>query len=322
MTRVTLLLTFALAVPSLAAQTYATDTTVQVERGSRLRVKTMSGDIAVTTWNRSELRIRADHSRRTELTIERSGAVVDVGARGRMGVPGAVDFQITAPTWMALELGGLNSEVTIDGTEAPVRVETLQGDIVLQGGGGDVTLGTTNGDITVRGARGRLDLRATAGDVRVFDVEGDLRVESVSGDAELFDVRARSVEAQTVSGDLVLSGSIADGGTYTLFTHSGDIVLGIPEQSNARLSLSSANGEFRLGFDLQAERRTRRRQTFKMGNGSATVELETFSGDIRVVRPDEVRRREAEQRDERRRPPRPPRDLGDDNHEQDGGTNR
>jgi DUF4097 and DUF4098 domain-containing protein YvlB len=321
MTRVTLLLTFALAGPSLAAQTFATDTTIRVEPGSRLRVKTMSGDIAVTTWGRSELRIRADHSRRTELTIERSGTVVDVGARGRMGMPGAVDYQITAPAWMALELGGLNTEVTIEGTEAAVRVETLQGDIVLQGGS-DVTLGTTNGDITVRGARGRIDLRATAGDVRVYDAQGDIRVESVSGDAELYDVRARSVEAQTVSGDLVLSGAITDGGTYSLFTHSGDILLGIPQQSNARLTLSSANGEFRLGFDLQAERRTRRRQTFKMGNGSATVELETFSGDIRVGRPDEVRRREAEGRNERRRPPRPPEDRGDDNHEHHGGTSQ
>jgi len=317
-TRLPLLLTFTLVAPSLAAQSYATDTTVRVERGSRLRVKVMAGDIAVTTWDRSELRIRADHSRRTELTVERSGAVVDVAARGRMGLPGAVDYQITAPVWMALELGGLTAEVTIEGTEAPVRVETLQGNIVLRGGGESVTLATTNGDITVRGARGRLDLRATAGEVRAYDSEGDIRVESVSGDVELYDMRARSVEAQTVSGDLVLSGPIADGGTYSLFTHSGDIVLGIPPRANARLTLSSANGEFRLGFDLQAERTTRRRQTFRMGNGSATVELETFSGDIRVVPPEEVRRREPDGRSDRRRP----RDHRGDNHEPDGEANR
>lgn len=296
MTRVTLLLAFSALAPSLAAQTYATDTTIRVDRGSRLRVQSMAGDITVSTWDRNELRIRADHSRRTQLTIEQNGSVVDVGGRARMGMPGAVDYLITAPRWMALELGGMNAEVSIEGTEAEVRVETLQGDIVLQGGGGNITLGTTNGDITVRGARGRLDLRATAGGVRVFDSEGDIRVESVSGDAELYDVRARSVEVQTVSGDLVLSGTIADGGTYSLFTHSGDIVLGIPQRSNARLSLSSANGEFRLGFDLQAERTSRRRQTFRMGSGSATVELETFSGDIRVVPPEQVRRPEREER--------------------------
>lgn len=281
-----LLLAVAASMPQQAQ--YATDTVFAVERGSRLKISNMGGDIVVRAWDRGQVRIQAEHSRRTELVIDRRGSVVDVGTRGRFGTPALVDYQITVPTWMGLDLGGLNAEVTVEGTRAPVRVETVQGSISVKGGAESVTLSTANGSIEVSGARGRVDLRALSGDVIATDIEGDVVAESVSGDVQLRNVTARSVEAQSVSGDLLLTGAIADGGSYSLYTHSGDITLGIPERSNALLTLSSANGDFHLGFELRAERTTRRRQTFRLGSGSATVELETFSGDIQVVRPGDV----------------------------------
>ncbi len=292
---------------------FATDTVIPVERGSRLRINNMGGDIVVRAWDRSQLRIQADHSRRAELSIDRRGSVIDVSARGRYGTPSTVDYQVTVPTWMALELGGLNAEVSVEGTRAPVRVETVQGSISLRGGAESVTLSTANGSIDVAGARGRLDLKALSGSIRAVDIEADVVAESVSGDVELRNVTARSVEAQSVSGDLLLTGAIAEGGTYSLFTHSGNITLGIPERSNALLTLSSASGEFRLGFEMRPERTTRRRQTFRLGNGGATIELETFSGDIRVVRPEDV----GSQRDgPRRRAPWPRVRIGFD-HDRD-----
>jgi DUF4097 and DUF4098 domain-containing protein YvlB len=277
---------------------YATDTTIGVEAGTRLRIQNQGGDIAVRTWDRNQLRIQADHSRRTEVEISRRGSVVDLDARGRMGMQGLVDYEITAPAWMALELGGMNAEVRIEGTRAAIKVETLQGDIVVRGGAETVRLTTVNGSIDLSGATGRIELHATSGDIDVRDVQGDLTAESVSGDVSLRDVDARSVEAQSVSGDLVLVGTIADRGSYSLLTHSGDVTLGIAETANALLHLSSASGDFDLGFPLQAERTTRRRQTYRLGDGSATIDLETFSGDISVVRPGDV---PAERGD--RRPP-------------------
>jgi len=45
----------------------------------------------------------------------------------------------------------------------------------------------------------------------------------------------------------------------------------------------------RATFPLpQSERPSRRRQTFRLGSGSATVELETFSGSISLMRPAEL----------------------------------
>jgi len=310
-----LALMLAVGAPVTVPRALDSDTTIRVERGARLRVRTFGGDITVTAWDRNELRVRADHSRRTRVVIERSGSVIDVGGRGEMGTPAVIDFELTVPQWMALELGGMNADVRIDGVRAPVRVETLQGDIHLNGGDESISLVTTNGEIEVRGATGRLDLRAVSGDVHVQDARGDVSAESVSGDVELVGVDARTVEAQSVSGEVTLIGSLVDGGTYSLYSHSGDIRLGIPERSSALIRLTSASGEIWLGIEGQAERSGRRRQTVRLGRGSASVDLETFSGSVRVDTPDRLQRRvrdddrdddrDRERRDQRRdrRPP-------------------
>jgi hypothetical protein len=64
----------------------------------------------------------------------------------------------------------------------------------------------------------------------------------------------------------------------------------VPEGTNATFMLASASGEFSSSFPLTGgnERTSRRRQTYRLGSGSATMELETFSGEIRLVRPSEI----------------------------------
>ena len=309
----TFILIAALLVPSgpvLQGTASATDTSFAVEQGTRLRVKNQGGEIVVRGWDRNQVRVQADHSGRTEVRIERSGSVVEVRAQGRMGMQGVVDYQITVPTWMALDLGGLYAEISVEGTRAPIKAETIEGNITVKGGAESVDLSTINGRIEVTGTRGRVDLHSVAETVLVSEVQGDLVVESVSGDVSLRNVDSRSVAVQTVSGDLVFTGRLADGGSYSLLTHSGDITLGVAEGTNATLDLSSAGGDFELGFPLEAERSTRRRQTFRLGSGSARVDLETFSGAIRLLRPADVRERREPDRDRDRirvRIPRPPR---------------
>ena len=57
-----------------------------------------------------------------------------------------------------------------------------------------------------------------------------------------------------------------------------------------------ANGDVSASFTLPAsERASRLRQEFRIGSGGASIEIETFSGDIRLVRPTEMRTRSKEE---------------------------
>jgi hypothetical protein len=272
------------------AQGFQTDTTIAVTPGTRLKIESQGGDITIHGWDKSQVRVQASHSRRTHVDIRHSGAVLSLDAEADRGGPAnMVDYEITVPTWMALDLEGMYATVSVDGTRGPITVQTLEGDITVKGGGETVKLGTVDGKITVSGARGRIDLNSVSEDIEASDIQGDLVAETVSGDIVLRRIDAKTVDVQTVSGELVFDGRIVDGGRYSLLTHSGEIWVSVAEGTNATIATAIGSGEVKASFALPAsERPSRRRQTFRLGTGSATVELETFSGDIELLRPAEL----------------------------------
>jgi hypothetical protein len=273
-----------------APQGFQTDTTLTVSQGTRLKLENQGGDITIHTWDRNQVHVQAGHSRRTHVDIRLSGAVLSLEAEADRGPANMVDYELTVPAWMALVLGGMYATVTIDGnSRAPITVQTLEGDITVKGGGESVKLGTVSGQISVSGSRGHIELNSVSENIEASDLSGDVVAETVSGDIILRRIDAKSVDMQTVSGELIYDGRVMDGGRYSLLTHSGEIYFSVPEGTNATIATAIGSGEVRASFPLPAsERPSRRRQTFRLGNGSATVDLETFSGDVRLMRPAEL----------------------------------
>ena len=283
-------LVFAAAQPQRAE--FQTDTTVTVPAGTRLSLQNVVGDVIVKTWDRAQVRIQASHSSRSRIGVDLSEQVLRLQPRSsnQMGGWGSmVDYQLTVPTSMAIDIEGMGADVRVEGTRAPVKVNTVEGGITVTGGT-DLVLVTVNGTISAAGARGRVELRSVSEDVAASDVIGELTVETVSGDIHLTRVDGRRVEAQTVSGNVTFEGALRSDGTYSLSTHSGDVTVAVPEGASALISTAVVNGDVSASFDLPAsERASRRRQSYRLGGGGASIELETFSGDIHLVRPNEIR---------------------------------
>jgi hypothetical protein len=318
-----LLLVLTLAMPQ---QAFDTDTAFAVGRGTRLKLHNQGGDITIKAWDRDQVRIQGDHASRTVVDADIRGQVLEISAKGRRGLASMVDYQITVPSWMAVDVGGMYAEISVEGTRAAIKAQTLEGNIVVRGGADNISLHTVNGRIELSGARGRIELNAVSDDILVTDVRGDLLVESVSGSIDMRQVDAASVDAQTISGDIVFDGRIAGAGSYSLVSHSGDVHVAVSEGTNATVSISSANGDISTSFDVKSERESRRRQTYRLGNGGANIDIETFSGDVDLLRPSELvgRRSEADtkvkariNRPDRRGGEREPPDDDDDHDDDD-----
>jgi DUF4097 and DUF4098 domain-containing protein YvlB len=262
------------------------DSTVPVERGQRLEVSSYAGDITVKTWTRNAVRVQAEPGGRTTVEIDRSATSVTVRTQGRRGPPFLVDLQITAPTWMALDLSGVNTDVSVVGTHGPVSVETVQGQVDVEGGEGLVSLQSVQGSVSLSGAKGRLEVNSVNEDVLVRGSSGEVTAETVNGDITLSRVNGSSVTASSVNGDLEYEGTIRNGGRYAFSTHNGDITVTVPEGSNAAVSVSTFNGEFASEFPVTlTETRKGKRFSFTIGSGSAQMTLESFQGSIELVRP-------------------------------------
>src|SRR6266436_1020644 len=286
-----------LAALAALALTQQTDTTVPVRAGARLEINNFGGEIAVKTWNRNAVRVVADHSTRDRIRVDASDQLVRVKTEaGRRG-PSQIDYAVTVPAWMALNLSGVYTDIKVDGAQNEITAETVQGEITVLGGAGNVSLKSVMGAVTLEKARGRIALSSVNEEVRATDISGDLTAETVNGDIALIQIESANAEASTVNGDVTYDGTIKDGGRYRFGTHDGDVRVSVPEKANASVSVSTFNGDFSACFPVQLTGKTKHRFNFTLGSGSARLELESFSGDIKICRPGQLLRDKHHEKD-------------------------
>ncbi len=282
----TVLMTFL----SMALQ--QSDTTITVAPGVRLDVETMGGSIAVATWDRNEVRVQASHGTRDGINIETSGSVVRVrGERtGGFGIPSIIDFQITVPAAMDMDLSGVYVTVAVEGARGRVNANTIQGDITVRNGRGEVSAKAVSGRVEIDGVAGSVNASSVAGGVRLRNVTGNIDAESVSGSVVLENASSSRVEVSSVTGRIFYDGVIAANGRYSFATHSGSITLGVQPDLHATVSVALLSGSFSSSFgSLNGGANDRgRRRTLTIGTGSAMVEVESFSGAVSIVRRGEV----------------------------------
>src|SRR5213593_1653000 len=271
-----------LATLAALALTQQTDTTVPVRSGARLEINNYGGEIAVKTWNRDAVRVVADHSSRDRVRVDASDQVVRVKTEaGRRG-PSQIDYAVTVPAWMALNLSGVYTDIKVDGAQNEITAETVQGEITVLGGAGNVSLKSVMGAVTLEKARGRIDLSSVNEEIRATEVSGDITAETVNGGVTLIQIESANAEANTVNGDITY------GGRYRFGTHDGDVRVSVPEKANVSVSVSTFNGDFSACFPVQLAGKTKHRFNFTLGSGSARLELESFGGDIKICRPGQL----------------------------------
>ncbi len=133
--------------------------------------------------------------------------------------------------------------------------------------GVNVDARNVEGRVTLRGIRANVDAKTVAGDVTV-DASGAVSVGTVSGGIDVDLPGARGSAAcslRTVNGNIALHLSRAAGVTIAANTLAGEI------DADPPLDLSD-----------KSERFVGRRATARLGDGAASVSLETLNGSIHV----------------------------------------
>lgn len=264
------------------AASQGADTTFAVERGDRLEVEAHRGSITVRAWSRNSVQVRGTGGR---FTVDHRGGRVEVETDWEHGDPGNVRFEISAPAWMALELSGVNTDITVVGSEAAVSAESVSGSISVEGGSGLIELETVEGRITVSGVRGRVYASSVNEAVTVRNTEGPVHAETVNGGITLTGIESSDVEAETVNGAIRFSGPIRNNGRYGFATHNGGVTVTVQEGANVAVSVSTFQSEFGADFPISFRGSREGDFSFTIGNGSASLDIESFQGPIRLVRP-------------------------------------
>jgi Toastrack DUF4097 len=263
-----------------------------------IRVSTGSnGQISVKATKRAYARTQAEARQLlSDLTI----AVRTTGDRVELQVEyprrdhnnGEVEFDIAVPGSCAAELRSVSGSIAVTNVKGELRTNTVSGNISLDGTSRIAGAKTVSGNIEITSGAGdaSVSLDTVSGRITARGLTAkSIEVGSVSGDIRLTDWQSDRASGRTVSGGIELTGSLARSGRYELESHSGNIRLTLAEQPGFELETRSFSGNVRSDFSLRSEgplnsgRRARStRGTY--GDGSASVQLRTFSGNIAVVR--------------------------------------
>ena len=279
---------FAQVAPASASSDSRPDTTVAVSPGSTLEIENFGGAISITTWDKNAIRIEVDRSVGEQVTIERAGSTIALKPRTRRWVPGVVNFQITAPRWIKLDLSGVNTSIDVENCEAEVHAETVNGDVTARGGQGPYSLSSVQGEVRVQGARGRVDASSVNEGVQLEEISGPIVAESVNGGIVIKRSRSESIEASTLSGPVRFEGDLAKSGSYRFTTHNGCIDVVMPEHADATVSLSTFSGGIDSSFPVTLKKLEAKRFRTVFGSGTAKLDLESFQGTIFLRRPNEA----------------------------------
>jgi len=269
----------------LAAGAAQTDTTFTVTPGTRLNLFNFGGHVEVRAWPQSQVKIRAFHTPHTKIEIQRKGPALLVSTRARQTPVRMVDYDIQVPAWIHLDINGINNDVSVEGVDGDVVVETVRGGVEVKGGKGLVSLRSLEGGVRVEGARGRVQASSVNDGVVVLDAVGEVVANTVNGNILLDRVVSDLVEASSANGDLIWDGEFKKSGRYQFGTHNGDIVVVTRDRPNATVSVETFSGDFESTFPVEL-RGTRGGQhmRFTLGDGSALVDFESFQGAIRLLR--------------------------------------
>lgn len=260
-----------------------TDTLISLDGATGLKIDNAGGTLVVGTWDRPEIRLRAEHSSRAEITVSRRrSGFISLEAERRRGQSFAtiVDYELTIPRSLDLDFEGWSTEVIIEGADGEVSVETFEGDITIVGGRGSVKAETTTGKIRIEGADGIVEASSVAESVSISNSSGEVYVETVGGNITLENMSASVVEAGSVGGRVSFDGTVSNGGSYFFGSNGGTVTISIPEDSNAEVSLATIHGNVSSNFSGAPEFKRGSRNAFTIGSGGASIEAETFGGRI------------------------------------------
>jgi DUF4097 and DUF4098 domain-containing protein YvlB len=183
-----------------------------------------------------------------------------------------VDYDVTVPAGVSVNVSTTSASITADSVNA------------------EIGLSSETGQITVRNiAKSHVRVRSMTAPVNLKDVTmSRVDIQSTGGAVQLTNVTGQRIAVGTSSGNIEYLGDCSGGGDYLLTTHSGAIDVTLPATASVDLSARSTNGQVENAFPLQEKTHNsfvpRQGRSFAgtSNSGSSSVELQSFSGKIRV----------------------------------------
>jgi len=286
--------------------------TFKIGGNGELQVGNWIGDITITRGAGNEVRVEAVKTARAateeqarELLPsvrvefnERSGraevkTIHEPNHAGRSSGHNSVGvaYTITAPQGTRINVSTFTGNVKVTGIKGELSLVSLSGDVGVFEGARVAKATSTSGNVEIRDLQSDVPLEAssTSGNITVAQSRAPrMELVTISGTVTIDNVQAEQIEASSTSGDLNIAFPFAKSGRYELNSLSGNVLIALVNETGFELDANSFSGNVRSAVTLverggvsEAGGRGRvRRMRGRFGDGTALLDVSTFSGNV------------------------------------------
>jgi DUF4097 and DUF4098 domain-containing protein YvlB len=284
------LLPAAFTSPAAAEQTV--DQTRPLTADGKVVVENIAGSITLVGWDRNEVHVTGtlgDDVENLEIDAAPNRVSISVEIReGRHVDDADAVLRIQVPAACRAEISTISADITTDGLTGSLGLESVSGSISAAGRMRDLTVESISGTVTLPVVADEVSLSLVSGDVEMDTTTPRLNIESVSGDITLVARQLTHLTCSSVSGDIHFTGALLPEGEYDFEAHSGNVRIALPAGTDADFDVSTFSGDITNGLSGEQPAHEKldlgKELEFTLGKGSASVSIESFSGDISLVR--------------------------------------
>jgi len=256
-----------------------------------VEIENIAGNVRIEAWDRNEVAMNARLGAGIErVDFERDGSTVSIRVvypRHGRNVEGA-DLAIRVPAGSRVRVEGVSSDVSVTNVRGDVEASSVSGNVVVTGGSRAVKAESVSGNVDVTAPTNDVRAHSVSGRVEVSGATGFIEAETTSGDVMVDGRDASSLSLHSVSGRVSYRGSLTRNSSVNIESFSGTVDFAIPANTVGDFEASTFSGGISNDFNNERPRTERRgpgsELEFSTGSNGAQIELNSFSGTIRIRR--------------------------------------
>jgi len=264
------------------------DRTLEMPPDGLLFVENLAGTVEFVAWDRAEVQVRGEAGRSVEeieFTSTAKGVQVRViNRKGDRRIDGT-DLYFRMPVQASVEAETVSADIVLSGSRGEnVILRTVSGDLQVDASPQRLELNSVSGDVEFEGEVSRSSVETVSGEIVIVGANGEVTASTVSGDVSLDGGELSRGRFEAVSGDLILSLSLADGGRLSCDSMSGDVNLSLPSSQQAEFSAQSFSGDIHTDFgkSVRVSKGPGVVLEHREGENGAKIRIESFSGDVSI----------------------------------------
>lgn len=236
-----------------------------------LLVVTASSDVVLKSGEPGTIDVvlKGDEAALDLIEITHAGDLVSIRLKkdsGRRWFRSEASIAVTLPPGSDIQIKTASGDVYGSVDAGGLDVATASGDVRF-GDVSDAKIKSASGDVSIGDVSGDLHCVSASGDFRVDAVAGELSVSTASGDVSIGEARGRTV-TKSASGDTKIGRF--SGPSLNAKSMSGDVIVGLAPAMSIDADIATLSGSLRNDVTPSGEEATRH----------ATLRIKTMSGDV------------------------------------------